>query len=45
MLTFKIQHEDTTETYINELLKVPHQNSFQETYWFPTPEEPGDPSS
>ena len=40
-----IQHEETTEVYINELLKVPQQNSEQEKYWFPTPEEPGDPNT
>ena len=43
LLSFMIQHEETTEVYINELLKVPQQNSEQEKYWFPTPEEPGDP--
>ena len=37
MLSFMIQHEDTTEIYINELLKAPSQNSEQEAYWFPTP--------
>ena len=45
MLSFKIQHEDTTEIYINELLKVPSQNPEQESYWFPTPENPGDPTT
>ena len=40
-----IQHEETTDVYINELLKVPKTNSEQETYWFPTPEEPGDPAT
>ena len=45
MLSFMIQHEDTTEIYINELLKVPSQNSEQESYWFPTPEDPGDPTT
>ena len=45
LLSFMIQHEETTEVYINELLKVPQQNSEQETYWFPTPEEPGDPAT
>ena len=44
MLSFMIQHEETTEIYINELLKVPSQNPEQESYWFPTPEEPGDPT-
>ena len=45
MLSFMIQHEDTTEIYINELLKVPSQNLEQESYWFPTPDEPGDPTT
>ena len=45
LLSFMIQHEETTEVCINELLKVPQQNSDQETYWFPTPEEPGDPNT
>ena len=40
-----IQHEETTEIYINELLKVPSQNPEQESYWFPTPEDPGDPTT
>ena len=45
MLSFMIQHEDTTEIYINELLKVPSQNPEQESYRLPTPEEPGDPTT
>ena len=45
LLSFMIQHEGTTDVYINELLKVPKTNSEQETYWFPTPEEPGDPAT
>ena len=45
MLSFMIQHEDTTEIYINELLKVPSQNLEQESYWFPTQEDPGDPTT
>ena len=40
-----IQYEETTEVHINELLKVPQQHSDQETYWFLTPEEPGDPTT
>ena len=43
--SFMIQHEETTEVYINELLKVPQPNSEQESYWFPTPEDPGDPTT
>ena len=45
LLSFMIQHEETTDVYINELLNVPKPNSEQETYWFPTPEEPGDPAT
>ena len=45
MLSFMIQHEDTTEIHINELLKVPSPNPEQESYWFPTPEDPGDPTT
>ena len=45
MLSFKRQHEDTTEIYKNELLKVPPQNPEQECFWFPTPEELGDPTT
>ena len=45
LLCFTIQHEDTTEVYINELLKVPQQNSEQETYWFLTHEEQGNPAT
>ena len=45
MLSFMIQHEETTEIHINELLKVAPQNPDQEPYWFPTPEEPGDPTT
>ena len=40
-----IQHEETTEVYINELLKVPKPIPEQDTYWFPTPEEPGEPTT
>ena len=45
VLSFMIQQEETTEVYINELLKVPQPNSEQESYWFPTPEDPGDPAT
>ena len=45
MLSFMIQHEETTDVYINELLKVPQPNPEQESYWFPIPEDPGDPAS
>ena len=32
LLSLMIQHEETTEVYINELLKVPKPNSEQDTY-------------
>ena len=37
-----VQHEDTTEIYIYEILKVSSQNLEQESYWFPTPKDPVD---
>ena len=45
LLYFMIQHDDTTEVYISDLLKVPQPHSEQETYWFPTFEVPGDPAT
>ena len=45
LLSFMIQHEEKTNFYIHELLKVPKSNSEQDTYWFPTPEEPVDPAT
>ena len=45
VLSFMIQHEETIEVYINELLKVPQSTPEQESYWFPTPEDPGDPAT
>ena len=35
MLSFMIQHEDTTEIYLNEFLKVPSQNPEQESFLVP----------
>ena len=47
MISFIVQHEGTTEIYINELLNVPPQNNKteQESYWFPTPKELGNPTT
>ena len=45
VLSFMIQHEETTEVYINELLKLPQSTLEQESYWFSTPEDPGDPAT
>ena len=42
MLSFMIQHEDTTGTYTNTFLKVPPQNAEQEPYLYSAPEKPGD---
>ena len=38
------QDTDTMDQYIHELLKVPSTQNEQEEYWFPTPENPGDPT-
>ena len=40
-----IQHEDTNEIYINELLKVTSQNPNKCPIGFPTPDESGDPTT
>ena len=45
LLSFMLQNEETTEFYINELQKVPQTNTEQETFWFPTPEEPSEPTT
>ena len=45
LLSFMIQYEETTQVNMNELLKVPQPNTEQDAYWFPTPEEPGDPAT
>ena len=45
LLSFMMQHDDTSGIYLHELLKVPSQNQEQETYRFPTPEESGDPTT
>ena len=37
-----IQWKDTTEIDLNEFLKIPPQNPEQKSYWFSTPEDPGD---
>ena len=42
IVSFIIQHEDTTAFYINELLKVPPQKPEQASSWFTIPEDPGD---
>ena len=31
--------------YVNELLKQPRNQDIEDHYWFPTPENPGDPST
>ena len=38
------QHTEVTEVYLNELLKTNNKDENTEQYWFPTPEQPGDPA-
>ena len=46
MLTFIMhQHTEVTDVYLNELLKVNDKEDKTEQYWFPTPEQPGDPTT
>ena len=45
-LTFIMhQHTEVTEVYLNELLMVNSKEDRTEQYWFPTPEQPGDPTT
>ena len=45
-LTFMMhQHIENTDLYLNQLMKTNHSSDEQETYWFPTPEQPGDPKT
>ena len=45
-LTFMMhQHTENTDLYLNQLLKTKQSSDEQETYWFPTPEQPGDPET
>ena len=39
------QHTEVTDVYINELLKVNNKDDKTEQYWFPTPEQPRDPTT
>ena len=46
MLTFIMhQHTEVTDVYLNELLKVNNKEDKTEQYWFPTPEQLGDPTT
>ena len=46
MLTFIMhQHTEVTVVYLNELLKVNNKEDKTEQYWFPTPEQHGDPTT
>ena len=46
MLTFIMhQHTEGTDVCLNELLKVNNKEDKTEQYWFPTPEQPGDPTT
>ena len=45
-LTFIMhQHTEVTDVYLNELRKVNNKEDKSEQYWFPTPEQPGDPTT
>ena len=46
MLTFIMhQHTEVTDVYPNELLNVINKEDKTEQYGFPTPEQPGDPTT
>ena len=46
MLTFIMhQHTEVTDVYLIELLKVNNKEDKTEQYWFPKPEQPGDPTT
>ena len=45
-LTFMMhQHMENTDLYLNQLMKTNQSSDEPESYWFPTPEEPGDPDT
>ena len=45
-LTFMMhQHIKNTDLYLNQLMKTNQLSDEQETYCFPTPEQPGDPTT
>ena len=45
-LTFMMhQHIENTDLYLNQLMKTNQSSDVQETHWFPTPEQPGDPTT
>ena len=45
-LTFMMhQHAENTDLYLNQLMKTNPPSDEQETYWFPTSEQPGDPDT
>ena len=39
------QHTEVTDVYLNQFLKVNNKKDKTEQYWFPTPEQPGDPTT
>ena len=46
ILTFMMhQHIENTDLYLNQLMKTNQSSVEQETYWFHTPEKPGDPTT
>ena len=45
-LTFMMhQHMENTDLYLNQQMKTNQSSDEQEKYWFPTPEQPGDPTT
>ena len=39
------QHIENTDLYFNQLMKTNQSSDEEEMYWFPTPEQPGDPTT
>ena len=39
------QHIENTDLYLNQLMGTNQSSDEQETYWSPTPEQPGDPET
>ena len=38
-------HMENTDLYLNQLIRKNQSSYEQEAYWFPTPEQPGDPTT
>ena len=39
------QHIENTDLYLNQLMETNQPADEQQTYWFPTREQPGDPET